>query len=116
MVFLSPETVGAGEGTILINVTMPDGYKLNDLAPFTVVWPDDAVAQIPAESREIRIVLPDMPLEVPVTFVEGQTELQLELTVYWCEGVNQTLCFVDRSTLVMPLTVVAENDNSHDHV
>ncbi len=111
VVSLPPETVQAGDGTLVIDVTMPEGYKLNNLAPFTAIWPDDAHVQIPAESREIRIVLPDLPLEIPVTFVEGQTELALDLAVYWCEGVNQTLCFVDRAKLVMPLSVVPAYDN-----
>ncbi|RPJ00319.1 MAG: hypothetical protein EHM39_05045, partial [Chloroflexi bacterium] len=111
VVTLPPETVQAGEGKLVIDVTMPEGYKLNDLAPFTAIWPENEAVQIPEESREIRIVLPDLPLEIPVTFVEGQTELQLELAVYWCEGVNQTLCFVDRAKLVMPLSVVPEFDN-----
>jgi hypothetical protein len=45
-----------------------------------------------------------------VTFAPGQTELTLNLTVYWCEGVNESLCFVDRSELVMPLSVVPGED------
>ena len=110
LVPLAPQTVNAGEGKIIINVTIPDGYELNDLAPFTAIWPDDPIAQIPADSREIRIVEPEMPLEVPVTFAPGQTELTLNLTVYWCEAVNRNLCFVDRSELVMPLSVVPGND------
>lgn len=105
-VTLPPQTVGAGDGTILISVTMPEGYKFNDQAPFTAIWPDDTVAQIPADSREIRVFEPDIPVEVPVIFAEGQTDLTLNLTVYWCEGINETLCFVDRSTLTLPLTVV----------
>jgi DNA-binding beta-propeller fold protein YncE len=88
VVTLPPETVQAGEGTLVIDVTMPEGYKLNDLAP-----------------------LPDLPLEIPVTFVAGQTELTLDLAVYWCEGVNQSLCFVDRAKMVVPLSVVPEYDN-----
>jgi DNA-binding beta-propeller fold protein YncE len=107
---LAPQTVAAGEGTILIAANMPEGYKLNDLAPFTAIWPDDPVAQIPADWRDIRIVYPDLPLEVPVTFAPGQTELKLDLTVYWCEAVNQTLCFVDRSELILPLTVLPTGD------
>jgi thiol-disulfide isomerase/thioredoxin len=107
---LAPQMVNPGEGKIVINVTMPDGYKMNDLAPFTAIWPDDPIAQIPADSREIRIVDPEMPLEVPVTFAPGQTELTLNLTVYWCEAVNESLCFVDRSELVMPLSVVPGDD------
>jgi hypothetical protein len=107
---LAPQMVNPGEGKIIINVTMPDGYKLNDAAPFTAIWPDDPIAQIPADSREIRIVHPELPLEVPVTFAAGQTELTLNLTVYWCESVNESLCFVDRSELVMPLSVVPGED------
>ncbi len=107
---LPPQMVNAGEGTIIINVTMPEGYELNTIAPFTAIWPDDPIAQIPEESRDIRIVAPELPLEVPVTFAPGQTELTLNLTVYWCEEVNQNLCFVDRSELVMPLSVVPGND------
>jgi thiol-disulfide isomerase/thioredoxin len=111
VITLPPQTVSAGDGTILLYVTMPDGYKLNDVAPFTAIWPEDAVAQIPAESRTIRTHHPDLPLDVPVTFAPGRTELKLDLTVYWCEGVNETLCFVDRTRLVVPLTVSTGSDN-----
>ncbi|MEW6580643.1 MAG: thioredoxin-like domain-containing protein [Chloroflexota bacterium] len=107
---LAPQTVAAGPGTLRIHVTMPDGYKLNDLAPFTAIFPDNPVAQVPADSRDIRILLPDLPVEVPVTFAVGQTDLALDLTVYWCEAVNETLCFVDRATLVVPLTVLPDGD------
>ncbi|MBN1200465.1 MAG: redoxin domain-containing protein [Anaerolineae bacterium] len=108
VVSLPPQTVGAGEGTIQINITMPEGYKLNDQAPFTAIWPEDAIAQVPDDSRDIRIVLPDLPLDVPVTFAEGQTDLSVDLTIYWCEAVNETLCFVERVQLVTPLTVTAD--------
>ncbi|MBN2305551.1 MAG: redoxin domain-containing protein [Anaerolineae bacterium] len=116
VILLPPQVVGVGDGTIVINVTMPEGYKLNDLAPFTAIWPEnaavDAVVQIPAEQRDIRIVHPDLPLEVPVTFAAGQTDLTLNLTVYWCEGINETLCFVDRSILTVPLTVLPEREET----
>jgi DNA-binding beta-propeller fold protein YncE len=110
VIALPPQVVGAGEGRIQVKVTMPEGYKLNDQAPFTAIWPEDTVAQIPEDSREIRIIKPDLPVEVPVTLAEGQTELVLNLTVYWCEGVNETLCFVDRAVLSLPLTVVPDGD------
>ncbi len=107
---LAPQTVAAGPGTVRIQVTMPDGYKLNGLAPFTAIFPDDPVAQVPADSRDVRITLPELPVEVPVTFAVGQTDLALDLTVYWCEAINETLCFVDRTTLVVPLTVLPDGD------
>ncbi|MEB2287150.1 MAG: redoxin domain-containing protein [Anaerolineae bacterium] len=107
---LAPQTVATGPGTLRISVTMPDGYKLNGQAPFTAIFPDDPVAQVPAESRDTRIILPELPLEVPVTFAPGQTDLALDLTVYWCEAINETLCFVDRATLIVPLTVLPAGD------
>lgn len=107
---LAPQTVSAGEGTIQIHALMPEGYKLNDQAPFTAIWTENTVAQIPAEQRDYRVILPDLPVEFPVTFVEGQTELAVNLTIYWCEAINESLCFVDRSVLVVPLTVVSEGD------
>jgi len=110
VILLAPQVVAAGAGTLVINITMPEGYKLNDAATFTAVWPDDAIAQIPPDLRDIRMVKPHLPIEVPVTFATGQTELALALTVYWCEAINQALCFIDRSKLVLPLSVVAEGD------
>jgi thiol-disulfide isomerase/thioredoxin len=110
VIAVPPQTVAAGAGTIQINVTMPEGYKLNTLAPFTAIWPDDPVVQIPEESRDLRIVAPDLPLEVPVTFVEGQTELTADLTIYWCEAVNESLCFVDRVQFSVPVSVSADSD------
>jgi DNA-binding beta-propeller fold protein YncE len=107
---LDPQTVAPGEGTIQINVVMPEGYEFNTLAPFTVVWPDNATVQIPADQREFRQVEPTMPLEFHATFNEGQTEFSVNLTVYWCEAINQTLCFVDRPQLVIPVSVSAASD------
>ncbi len=104
---MPPQTVRAGEGTIRIHANMPEGYKLNGQAPFTAIWPENSVAQVPEEYRDYRELLPDLPVEIPVTLREGQTELAVNLTIYWCEAVNETLCFVDRSTLVVPLTVTA---------
>ncbi len=106
------QLVSPGEGTIRIEVNMPDGYKLNDLAPFTAIWPDDPVAQVAPDARDYRVVLPDLPVEIPVTFAEGQTELAVDLTIYWCEAINETLCFVDRSRLVLPLTVAPTGDTN----
>ncbi|MCD4687555.1 MAG: redoxin domain-containing protein [Anaerolineae bacterium] len=104
------QMVAPGEGTILLDVHIPEGYKLNGQAPFTALWPDDAVVQIPVEARDYRQLSPELPVAIPATFVVGQTELSVNLTIYWCEGVNETLCFVDRSVLVVPLSVVDTAD------
>lgn len=105
------QTVGVGEGAIRVNITMPEGYKFNDLAPFTAIWADNPLVSIPPESRELRTKEPVMPLEFPAMFSEGQTELSVDLAIYWCEAVNETLCFVKRAELVVPLTIDAASQN-----
>lgn len=107
---MAPQTVAPGEGTLRVELLMPEGYKLNDQAPFTLIVPEDDVVQAPAEGRDVRIVLPELPVEVPVTFHEGQTELALDVTTYWCEAINETLCFVDRATIVAPVSVSAASE------
>jgi thiol-disulfide isomerase/thioredoxin/sugar lactone lactonase YvrE len=111
-VTLPPQVVAPGEGTIRVEITMPDGYKINDLAPFVATWPDDPVAQIPPDAQNMRVRGPKLPLEVPVTFSPGETELYAELTVPWCEAVNETLCFLADVTFTAPLTVSADGDSS----
>jgi thiol-disulfide isomerase/thioredoxin len=111
LVTLPGQTVGSGAGTILVNVTMPQGYKFNNVAPFTATWLDSPLAEIPEASRTIKTSDPQMPLEVPVTLAAGQADVAVDLTVYWCEAVNETLCFVDRVRLKMPLTITADSGN-----
>lgn len=100
---LAPQTVKPGEGLIMVDAIMPFGYKLNDQAPFTAIWSADEVAQV--AEQDYRMVLPELPIEFETTFVEGQTSLSLELVIYWCEAINETLCFVDRRDVVMPIVV-----------
>jgi len=102
---LPPQQVRPGEGTILVDAVMPFGYKLNAQAPFTALWATDAVVTVASEQQEYRVVTPELPIEFDATFTEGQTELSVELTIYWCEAINETLCFVERNTVLMPIQV-----------
>jgi thiol-disulfide isomerase/thioredoxin len=102
------QTVAPGEGTILVDAIMPFGYKLNASAPFTAVWAADSVVTVAADQQDYRVVTPDLPIEFPVTLTEGQTELTVDLTIYWCEAINETLCFVERSQVIMPISVSSD--------
>ncbi|MFP4321989.1 MAG: thioredoxin-like domain-containing protein [Anaerolineales bacterium] len=104
-IMLAPQTVAPGTGTIVVNPIMPTGYGLNDQAPFTAIWAEDAIATIPAEQRDYRVVVPDLPIEFPVDLAEGETTLSVDLTIYWCEYINYALCFVERGTVQMPIIV-----------
>lgn len=109
---LDPQTVAAGEGELVFNITMPDDYKLNDQAPFTVISPEDETVSVSEDFLAYREVLPELPLHIPVTFNEGETVYSTDLTIYWCEAVRETLCFVERVTLTVPVTVSADGESS----
>lgn len=111
-VMLPAQTVGAGKGTIRVNITMPEGYKFNYLAPFTATWRENALVSIAPDWQEYRAVEPVMPLEFPAEFSAGQTELEGDFAIYWCEAVNETLCFVKRAHLIVPLTIDPASTNS----
>lgn len=109
---LPEQTVGAGEGEIVLDILLPEGYKLNDLAPFSSVWTSEGDGlQIAAENAAQRIVEPELPVRVPVTLMAGSATLHGDLTIYYCEAVNQSLCFIDQVQVTVPV-VVTESENT----
>lgn len=105
VVELDPVTVAPGEGTLIVDVELPDGYKTNDLAPFTMTWTaTDAVAD-PGPDANREIVAPGFPLEATATFNDGSGELSAELTVYYCATDNQALCFIEQVRITVPVEV-----------
>lgn len=103
------QTVKSGAGELVLNIALPDGYKLNGLAPFSAEWSSDGEAvQIAESDRLLSQIAPELPITIPVTFGEGQATLSGELTIYYCEAINESLCFIDRVTVNIPVTVSAE--------
>ncbi len=109
---LETQTVSAGEGELVFNITMPADYKLNDQAPFTVISSEDDTVSVSEDFMNYREVLPELPLHIPVTFNEGSTIYSTDLTIYWCEAVRETLCFIERVTLTIPVNVSTDSENS----
>ena len=60
-----------------------------------------------ADQRQ-RIPEPAMPLRVPVRLMEGSDLLHVDLTIYYCEAVNESLCFIDQVSIDAPVTVTAD--------
>ncbi len=112
-VTLPDQTAKAGEGTLVLNITLPEGYKLNDLAPFTAEWVTSNEAVIFAEADQVfSVPEPELPIRIPVRLAEGEDLLHGDLTIYYCEAVNETLCFVDRVSIDAPVTVSADGGDS----
>lgn len=105
---LPPQTVAAGAGQIELTLTLPEGYKLNTLAPFSAEWSADGEAVQIAEAERVQSLLaPPNPISLPVTLAEGSATLRADLTIYYCEAVNESLCFIDRVILQAPVEVTS---------
>ena len=108
VVRLDAITLAPGASDILIDIEVPDGYKLNGLAPFTVSNQSDDVVSFPDESINFRQIEPELPLSLSVNLFEGETLFVSNVTVYWCEAINEELCFIERIRFEVPVTVSAE--------
>jgi hypothetical protein len=114
---LEPQTIAAGEGTIELNVTLPEGYKVNDRAPFSMQWLIDGAAeegliQFSAEDGNRTIIKPVFPLSFSAAFGEGDTEITADLVIYYCEAEAESLCFIERVRITIPITISSNGSDT----
>lgn len=107
------QNLNVGQGELVLNVTMPEGYKFNNAAPFTLALTSSSPNVNFEEGwQNYQNTQPEMPLAIPLTLQQGASLLTMDLTVYWCEAIKETLCFVEKQTLTIPVTVTADAGNS----
>lgn len=103
------QTVQAGAGQVILTISLPEGYKLNTIAPFTAEWSsDNALVKFTDADKIQSIVAPDLPITVPVTLSTGTATMTGDLTIYYCEAVKESLCFIDRVKVNVPLTITVD--------
>ena len=97
--------VGPGAGSVVLNVSLPSGYKVNPLAPSRFEWEvDGGVVDLPAEATG-SIVNPSFPMEIPVTFTSGSGSITGDLYIVYCEAEQESICLIDQARVIVPLTV-----------
>jgi hypothetical protein len=108
---LDPIEVSTGSGSIALNVSVPSGYKFNDLAPSTVAWEvEGGIAQVPEEAF-ISVKGPTFPMEFAVEFLSGSGSLTADLTLYYCEAEQDLLCLIEQVRMSLPVSVGAGSDS-----
>jgi thiol-disulfide isomerase/thioredoxin len=109
-VTLGAQHVAPGSSGIVLNVTIPAGYKFNAAAPFYIgVMSDDPkIAQVDSQWAGQNVVNANFPLKVPLRLAPGQTHLTIDLVVYYCETVHESLCLVKRLQYAVPIDVSSQ--------
>jgi len=98
--------VTEGPGEIVLDVRLPDGFKVNDLAPFAMRW-DVTGSEVVDGDRSI--LAPEFPLHLEATF--GAGSLAVDLVTYYCSDDSEALCFIDQVRLAVAV-VVADGGGS----
>ncbi len=110
VVQLDPAQVAAGVGKVVLDVQIPDGYKVNELAPSSMAWKvEDGVVVLPPDANR-SVVAPQFPLELDATFNQGQGTLVGDLTIFYCEAETESICLIEQVRLEAPLEVDTDGD------
>ena len=100
-VSFDPLEVAAGDTALTLVLSLPDGYKANNLAPLSLDWSLDGE---PAGS--LRVESPEYPLraELPLAGLEaGQHALNVDVAIYYCQAELTELCLIRQARLTVPL-------------
>ncbi len=105
---MEPMEISAGPGTVRLQIDVPQGYKVNDLAPSSMSWRvEGGVVELPAEANWAEAGV-SFPRDLAVTFHNGEGLLIGNLTLLYCEAEKDSLCLVEQVRLEAPLKVGAE--------
>jgi len=104
-VTLDPVKVAPGEATLIVDVALPDGYKVNDDAPFSMDWIVTGGIAVPGPGSSRDVLAPDFPLTATAGFAAGTGSLTADLTIYYCTDEAESLCLIEQVRVNVPIEV-----------
>ena len=106
---LDRKTMAAGTGEVVLKVNLPEGFKFNEQAPrYVEVKSSDNKVVMLAGKAETNA---DFEVRVPVTSSLGESSLQFELAIYYCEETSTERCLIDQVKLDLPLEIREAGDS-----
>lgn len=106
IVSVPPLELAAGDGQIVLDVALPDGYKVNEEAPSSaVVTVEGEAVSIADEDTTVDLTGASFPVGIPVRLFERSADVIVDLTVVYCRNEAESLCYIDQVRFVAPVTV-----------
>ena len=103
--------VQAGLGSIVINIQLPGGYKVNEEAPSSFFWnAEGGFVEFP-ENANVSLANPELPYKLEVTFQEGSGVLISDVNLIYCEAETESLCLIEQLRFEVPVTVSDTGDS-----
>ncbi len=100
---LEPQRLSKGPASLVLDVRLPAGYKVNPLAPSTFTWSGDGVA-IPEGARGT-VLEPEFPMIVDLE-VLGSGSIVGDISLVYCEADVESICLVERLRIIVPVVAV----------
>jgi hypothetical protein len=105
-VVLPTQVIEPGAASLQLTLALPEGYKLNPQAPATTLISSAQAAVLTVNhTAQQTIHNSKFPLTIPIESSEGKTEVEIELTVYYCESAKESLCFFKEIRIQLPVCV-----------
>ena len=102
---LAAQTVQPGAGRLVVEITLPSGYKPNDIDPGTLTL---ASADVHLRESTQAVAYPTV---FAVDFAQGETALDLEGVTYYCDEASGR-CLIEPVRLRVPVQVQADADEA----
>ncbi len=100
------QTIESGKATLTLSLELPAGYKLNALAPTSLKAVSASQQTISLNSAAEQIFRNiKFPLTVEIAATEGETVIQIDYAIYYCEAAKESLCFIKEARLNIPVKV-----------
>ncbi len=98
-------TVSAGTGSIILDIALPDGYKVNEEAPSSVsLVITGSVASLTAGDKQ-SLTGAELPVELAVEFLDGNGLITADVTLLYCRTDSEGLCIIEQIRFSQPISV-----------
>src|SRR5680860_782771 len=107
-------TVSAGEGSadLVLDVRIPDGYKVNENASSSLFLVEDGGVTTFPDGARIDLTGTTFPVVVPVALHKGAGVLTADLGLVWCRKDAEGLCLFEQTRFEIPLDVVTSGPSA----
>ncbi len=102
-----PVRFAPGQDTLVMEITLPEGYKVNADAFSSFEWSVEGQGVVLADDANRSVQGPSFPLRIPVRAASGQGTINLRLSLVYCEEEKESVCLLDRAEIRIPYRVEA---------
>ncbi len=100
-------TAAPGTGEIVVDVTLPAGYKVNEEAPSSLTIDVDGNAVAP-QADVADLTGASLPVRLPVALSDGSAAVTADLVLVYCREGAESLCLIEQVRFRLDVTVAAD--------